>query len=94
MSNSHKLIYHCIVVGVVTVFIGIVTEKTLERYNRKDNFLSRLKQNYILFILCLFTFGAFMHYVFEYTGFEAYCHKKCNESGDKCEYVCNVKFNL
>ena len=86
-----KLLFNCLIAGVITIVIGLVTERTLSKYERKDNFLSRLKKNYALFIVMLFLFGCFTHYFFEYIGLEAACEKKCENN--KCEYRCYVKVN-
>lgn len=88
--DTDTLIRNCIIVGGITVLIGLYTERTLAKYERRDNFLSRLKKNYCLFIIILFLFGCAIHYLFDYIGLEAACEKKCIE--DKCEYNCYVKF--
>ena len=84
-----KLLANCVIVGMITIAIGIFTERTLYRYDRKDNFLSKLKRNYLSFILILFLFGFLVHYIFDYIGLEAACEKKCVD--DFCEYKCYVK---
>lgn len=91
MEITQTLLLNCVIVGVITVLIGILTEKTLYYYDKKDNFLSRHKHNYLLFIVALFLFGCFLHCIFEYTGLEAACERKC--TNDKCEYQCFVKFH-
>jgi hypothetical protein len=89
--TTQQITINCIIVGIITVAIGIFTEKTLHKYDRKDNFLSRLKKNYALFIICLFLFGCAVHYLFDYIGLEAACERKCEN--DKCQYQCFVKFH-
>jgi len=93
MEISDKLILHCIIIGIFTILMGLLTEKTLSKYQRKNNFLSKLKHNYPLFIVSLFTFGIILHLLFEYSGFEAYCEKKCNDQ-NVCSYVCTIKMNV
>ena len=88
MENS--LLKNCIIVGIFTICVGFFTEKTLNKFNRKNNFLSRLKRSYPQFILTLFIFGIGFYLLLEYTGFEASCAKKCNEM-NQCNYVCEVK---
>ena len=89
---EQKLIFNCIIVGAITVAIGLFTERTLNKYERKDNFLSRLKKNYALFIIVLFLFGCLVHYIFDYVGLEAACEKKCEN--EVCEYQCYVKYKI
>jgi len=89
---NNKLIKEGIYIGIFTVFIGFLTEYILTKFNKKDNFLSKLKENKQLFILYLFIFGILLHLFLEYSGFEAYCEKKCNSDG-VCNYVCTVKVN-
>ena len=89
---EQKLIFNCIIVGAITVAIGLFTERTLNKYERKDNFLSRLKKNYALFIIVLFLFGCLVHYIFDYVGLEAACEKKCEN--EICEYNCYIKYTI
>lgn len=92
MEITNKLILHCIIIGIFTIFIGLVVEIMLRSKKRECNFLTKLKKrNISLLILVLFIFGFFIHYLFEYSGFEAYCEKKCIDG--KCDYVCNIKMN-
>ena len=95
MDNS--LLKNCVIIGIFTVGIGFLTERTLNKLNRKNNFLSRLKRSFPQFILTLFLFGICLHLLLEYTGFEASCTRKCNAM-NQCNYVCEVKikdtFNL
>jgi len=87
------LVKNCIIIGIFTIFIGIITEKTLYKFNRKNNFLSRLKRSFPQFICTLFLFGIVLHLFFEYSGLEAGCSRKCDELTKQCKYVCEVKMN-
>ena len=90
MEITNNIIFNCVKVGVITVILMVITEKILYKYNKKNNFLTRLKKkNCCLFILSLFIVGTIIQFFAEYTGFEAYCEKKCIDG--KCDYVCNIK---
>jgi hypothetical protein len=91
MEITEDLIIKCILVGLFTIVIGFFTERTLNKCDRKNNFLTKLKNNYIYFIIILFLFGVFIHIISVYSGFEAYCEKKCVDN--VCKYVCTVKIN-
>lgn len=90
--ETTTIIKHCVFIGILTIIIGIITEKTLYKFNRRNNILSRLKHNYFLFVLSLFIFGMFIQFLFEYSGFETYCYRKCDET--HCEYICQMKINV
>ena len=87
---DNKLISNCIIIGIFTVIVGYMTEKTLNKFNRKNNFLSNLKQSTFKFIITLFLFGVSLHLLLEYSGFEANCIRKC-DTQNNCNYVCTIK---
>lgn len=89
---NQNLLRNCILTGLLTIGIGLFTERTLTKYDRKDNFLSRLKKNYFLFILILFSVGCLIHYFFDYIGLEASCERKC--ANDVCEYKCHISYKI
>jgi len=89
---NNPLIEKCIIIGIITVIIGMLTEKILTYYESTNNFLSKAKNsNTTTFILYLFIFGYSLGYIMDLIGFEAYCERKCNEA-NFCNYSCKVGF--
>jgi len=88
---DNNLLKKCVIIGIFTVVIGIFTEKTLHKFNRKNNFLSRLRRSFPQFVATLFLFGIGLYLLLEYSGFEASCSRKCDDITKQCNYVCEIK---
>lgn len=93
MNINNKLLKDCIIIGIFTNILGLITEKILYKYNRKNNFLSNTKkESFLKLVIILFFIGVGLHLFVIYSGLEVYCERRCNELNE-CKYVCKLEMN-
>lgn len=79
-----------VTIAIITVLIGLITEKILFLTNKKENIFTILKKSYIKFIFTLGLLGIIIHIIIKYYKFDQiYCEKKCSD--EVCSIICNIK---
>jgi hypothetical protein len=89
METKNKLIFNCFIIGIFAIFIGLCSEKILKLCKKPNNCLTKMKNNFTIFIVTLFVIGIVIHLFSVFIGLEAYCEKKCIDNN--CNYVCSIK---